>query len=187
MVRTMVILAGCLGLSRSEIIGLRWADFDWAAETLTVQRGVVHNHVGNTKTQARKKPIPLAAELILVLQQWRSVTPYRSDADWLFASPLMEGKQPVWPDSLLKRIVKPAVKAAGLTKRIGWHTFRHSYSTLLRANGTDIKVQQELLRHSNVQTTLQVYTQAISEQKRAGHKQVVAQLLSGELQQTALA
>ena len=41
---------------------------------------------------------------------------------------------------------------------------RHSYSTLLRANGTDIKVQQELLRHSNVQTTLQIYTQAVSEQ-----------------------
>jgi site-specific recombinase XerD len=67
---------------------------------------------------------------------------------------------------------------AGITKRIGWHTFRHSYSTLLRANGTDVKVQSELLRHSKIGTTLNLYTQAISEQKRAAHGQVVEQLLA---------
>ena len=39
-------------------------------------------------------------------------------------------------------------------------------------------MQQELLRHSNVQTTLQVYTQAVSEQKRAANAVVVGQLLS---------
>jgi len=52
------------------------------------------------------------------------------------------------------------------------------WSATRRANGTDIKVQQELLRHSNVQTTLQVYTQAVSEQKRAANAVVVGQLLS---------
>jgi site-specific recombinase XerD len=74
--------------------------------------------------------------------------------------------------------VKPAVKRAGITKTVGWHTFRHSYSTLLRANGTDVKVQSELLRHSNIGTTLNLYTQAVSEQKRAAHGQVVEQLLA---------
>jgi integrase len=49
---------------------------------------------------------------------------------------------------------------------------------LLRANHTDVKVQQELLRHSNIATTMNVYTQAVSEQKRAAHGQVVEQLLS---------
>jgi site-specific recombinase XerD len=42
--------------------------------------------------------------------------------------------------------------------------FRHSYGTLLRADGTDVKVQSELLRHSNIGTTLNLYTQAVSEQ-----------------------
>lgn len=74
--------------------------------------------------------------------------------------------------------MKPAVKRAGITKTVGWHTFRHSYSTLLRANGTDVKVQSELLRHSNIGTTLNLYTQAVSEQKRAAHGQVVEQLLA---------
>lgn len=176
-VRTMVVLAGCLGLSRSEFTGLKWADFDWSEGTLTIVRGVVHNHVGKTKTQARQKPMPLANELVKVLSEWRSKTPYRADSDWLFASEMKDGKEPYWPDHLLKRFVKPAAIRAKITKRVGWHTLRHTYSTLLRANGTDIKVQQELLRHSNVQTTLQVYTQAVSEQKRAANALVVGQLL----------
>ena len=65
---------------------------------------------------------------------------------------------------------------AGIGK-IGWHTFRHSYSTMLRAAGTDIKVQQELLRYSTIQSTMNIYTQAVSEQKRAANGVVVGMLL----------
>ena len=71
--RTMVILAGCLGLGRSEIVGLKWADIDWGEAVLSVQRGVVHCHVGNPKTLARRKPIPLAPELLTVLREHRDV------------------------------------------------------------------------------------------------------------------
>jgi hypothetical protein len=42
--------------------------------------------------------------------------------------------------------------------------------------GADIKVQQELLRHSTVQSTMNVYTQAVSEQKRLANSAVVALL-----------
>ena len=77
---------------------------------------------------------------------------------------------------ILRRYIKPAAVRAGLGK-IGWHTFRHSYSTLLRSMGADIKVQQELLRHSTVQSTMNVYTQAVSEQKRIANSAVVGLLL----------
>jgi integrase len=176
--RTMVILAGCLGLARSEVVGLKWADINWNAAVLSVQRGVVHCHVGNPKTLARRKPIPLAPELLTVLREHRERTAYPADSDWVFASPYKHGAEPYWPDSALQDFVKPAVTRAGITKRVGWHTFRHSYSTLLRANGTDVKVQSELLRHSNIGTTLNLYTQAVSDQKRAAHGQVVGQLLA---------
>ena len=76
---------------------------------------------------------------------------------------------------ILRRHISPAAVRAGLG-RIGWHTFRHSYSTLLRGLGADIKVQQELLRHSTVQSTMNVYTQAISEQKRIANSAVVGLL-----------
>jgi len=84
--RVMVILAGCLGLSRSELTGLQWSNFDWEGATLTIRRGMVNNHVGNPKTQARRKPVPLAPELIRILKEWRLLSPYASDSDWVFAS-----------------------------------------------------------------------------------------------------
>jgi len=69
------------------------------------------------------------------LLRWRRQSPYPMGTDWVFASPSMEGKQPFWPDNLMKRYVKPVARKAGITKNIGWHTFRHSFGTLLKANG----------------------------------------------------
>jgi len=66
----------------------------------------------------------------------------------------------------------------GISKRIGWHTFRHSYSTLLRATGADIKLMQELLRHASARVTLDTYTQAITEQKHNAQSAVVKLLVA---------
>jgi integrase len=175
--RMMVILAGCLDLARSEFIGLKWGDFNWQDSTLAVQRGVVNCHVGNTKTLARRKPIPIDEKLLAIVRAFRQSRAYRVDSDWVFASPASDGTSPYWPDSALDNFVKPAATTAGVTKQFGWHSFRHMYSTRLRANGTDIKVQQELLRHANPDITLAVYTQAVSDAKRAAHAQVVRELL----------
>ena len=53
----------------------------------------------------------------------------------------------------------------------------YTYSSILRSVGTDIKVQQELLRHANIQTTMNIYTQAVSDQKRAANSKVVQMVL----------
>jgi site-specific recombinase XerD len=55
-----------------------------------------------------------------------------------------------------------------------WHTFRHTYSTLLWAVGADLKVMQELLRHSTIRVTLDTYTQAVTAAKRTAHTAVVS-------------
>jgi hypothetical protein len=86
--------------------------------------------------------------------------------------------QAAQPDSLLKRSIRSALKRAGIVgKQIGWHNFRHSLATNLRAMGVDIEVAQELLRHANSRTTLDVYTRAVSQQKRDASAQVVEMLL----------
>jgi integrase len=95
----------------------------------------------------------------------------------VFASPWTKGKQPLWPDSLLKRWIKPAAKRVGIRKKVGWHTFRHTYSTLLRANGEDIKVVQELLRHANSKITMDLYTQSLSPTKREAQGRVASSIL----------
>ena len=63
-------------------------------------------------------------------------------------------------------------------KHIGWHTFRHSFATLLTANGEDVKVVQESLRHANSRITLDVYTQGLMPTKRQAQGRVVKSLLA---------
>ena len=60
-----------------------------------------------------------------------------------------------------------------VTKRIGWHTLRHTYATLLKANEADVKVVQELLRHANSKTTLDLYAQALTPTKREAQGKVI--------------
>ena len=50
---------------------------------------------------------------------------------------------------LLTRTIRPAAIRVGIQKRIGWQTFRHTYSTLSVSNGENVKVIQELMRHAS--------------------------------------
>jgi integrase len=105
-------------------------------------------------------------------------SPYPMDSDYVFASPTMKGNQPHWPDNLVKRYIKPVARKAGINKNIGWHTFRHPFGTLLKANGVDVETVQELLRHANSRITLDVYTQALNSNKRATQSKVVRMMVS---------
>jgi integrase len=74
-------------------------------------------------------------------------------------------------------ISKPALKAAEIPGNVGWHTLRHRFGTLMKANGEDIKTIQELLRHSNYKVTADTYTQAITPTKRAAQTKLVKMIL----------
>jgi site-specific recombinase XerD len=73
----------------------------------------------------------------------------------------------------MRNQIRPAAVKLGITERIGWHTFRHTFSSLLRATGADIKVMQELLRHASSRVTLDTYTQAVTTQKRKAQSEVI--------------
>jgi len=88
---------------------------------------------------------------------------YTKPDDWVWASPHKKGIQPYWLTTLMRYFIHPAAKAVGIEKCIGWHTFRH---TLIKSLGVDAKVVQELLRHASFKTTMDSYTQALSEPKR---------------------
>ena len=54
---------------------------------------------------------------------------------------------------------------------------RHTYATLLKGNGEDVKVVQEIMRHANISVTLNIYAQAITQSKRDAQSRVVSLLL----------
>jgi integrase len=140
---------------------------------ISVTQSIVFQVVGPCKTEASQKLLPLDSRLAAALKMWRDHTKYSQAGDWIFASPAARGQRPYWGQCLMRKIIRPAAAKVGITQHIGWHTFRHTYSSLLRANKTDIKVTQELLRHASSRVTLDTYTQAVTAQKRRAQSRVI--------------
>jgi integrase len=179
--RAAVTVALSTGLRCSELFALKWLDFDWEQMTVLVRRAIVSGVVGDVKTKYSQSGLPLDPALAEVIFAWKRTSTFRQDADWVFASPQKAGELPLRSSRMLVHQIKPAARAAELGEGIGWHTFRHTYSSMLRELGVDIKVQQELLRHADIRTTMNVYTQAVSEQKRTAHSSVVRLVLRAKV------
>ncbi|MGJ3248779.1 MAG: integron integrase [Elainellaceae cyanobacterium] len=64
-------------------------------------------------------------------------------------------------ESGIQKALKQAVRQVGLAKKVGCHTFRHSFATHLLENGYDIRTIQELLGHTDVKTTM-IYTHVLN-------------------------
>lgn len=172
--RTLVLLAASTGLRQSELFGLKWRDVDFERGELSVTRSIVFGVVGRCKTESSQKPVPLHPQLRDTLLTWRETCKFTGYEDWIFASRLHKGRRPYWGASILRKYVRPVAESHNIQKRIGWHTFRHTYSTLLRSVGAEFKVMQELMRHSTLRTTMDVYTQAVAPAKHAAQAAVLA-------------
>ena len=81
------------------------------------------------------------------------------------------------PDKLRANVLQPAAEKAEIGK-IGWHTLRQSFASALDAAGARMKVAQELMRHANIATTMDVYTGATERDKRDAAAQVAKSFLA---------
>jgi integrase len=171
-IRLAVLVAGVTGLRRSEVRGLKWRDIDFETHWIKPTQDVVRKHVTSLKTRASGEAIPIPEALSEAFRAWRKESLYPCDEDWVFASPAGAGRSPYWFDSALARRLRPAAKRAGITKKIGWHTFRRSLATLLTSKKETVKVVQELLRHADPRITMELYAQGEEQAKRAAQEHV---------------
>lgn len=168
------------------MLGLKWEDIDFLDKSMNVLRSFVDGAIGPCKTEISQQAVPLDEIAVEGLLAWRKICLFGFDEDWVFGSERAFGKLPVWPDSLRTKILQPAARRVGITKRVGWHTFRHTYSTLLKANGEDVKVVQELMRHANITTTMNIYTRALTPAKRQAQSKAVDVLFNRTPQQVVV-
>jgi integrase len=178
--RTAVFLALATGLRVSELLALQWQDIDFSNNTLTPVRGIVDNHVGGLKRAASAASVPASKDVTDALSVWREQTLYKEPTDWVFPSPKMGGKQPYWQDSLMRKIIWPTAKRAGISKRIGWHTFRRSLATLLVGENAPVKLTHEMMRHANARITLELYAQSTMPAKQELQAQLVSKKSGGD-------
>jgi integrase len=182
--QTLVLLAVTTGLRRSELFALKWRDVDFQAKQIHVTRSIVQNVIGVCRTETSQKPVPAHDDLIKALREWHRQTPYQSSESWVFASPVNQDRWPFLAQEIMRHHIIPVARKLGITKRIGWHTFRHTYSTLLRSTGAELKIMQELLRHSTIRVTLDTHTQAVTTEKRNAQEAVVSLLFREKSQET---
>jgi integrase len=110
----------------------------------------------------------MLAELLVA---WRA----QPHSPWLFANPITE--MPYMSPSLQQRWIRPAGEAIGI-EGLGFHSLRHSYRSWLDATGAAPGVTKDLMRHSAIPTTFNVYGKALSPEKRDANNRVVELLLA---------
>jgi integrase len=174
--RTIALIGVCFGLRMSECLALKWSDVDWLSGKLSIERGIVRQRVDDVKTVYSERDMSIDAEMIGVLKAWRQSTQFASQDDWMFASPVKLGRQP-WSYDQVWRSFLRAAESAGIGK-VGTHTMRHTYRSWLDAVGTPIAVQQKLMRHSDIRTTMNTYGDVVTDEMSQAHSKVVRMALS---------
>jgi integrase len=164
----MVMTVAACGLRLSEMLGLQWDDIDWEKKVITIKRSAYRGTVDEAKTKASHAEVPLPDELAALLISWKERVEQKQDKSqkesvWVFANP--STGLPYQGPSIQQRWLRPAGEKIGMVG-VGFHTFRHSHKTWLDSLGTPMGVMKDLLRHSNISVTMNVYGRTLSPEKR---------------------
>ena len=168
------------GMRKGEALALKWSDIDFENETIRINKTLslgTHNSlvIGTPKTKASNRTIQVDEQTIYYLQEWRKRQRKElfklgfnalTDDQLLFSNGNNELMRP-W---LVQYWNKTIAKDAGL-KHITVHGFRHTHASLLFEAGTPMQDVKERLGHSDITTTMNVYTHVTkSEKKKTAEK-----------------
>lgn len=170
---TLFRLLAYSGMRIGECLALTWHDLDYKNNTIAINKTLARTNNGikiqTPKTKASNRVISLDNETIQVLKMWQLEQRKQLLKVGINA---MDSKQLIFSNTKNEFIIIPTVRLAikQIAKKAGIHLitthgFRHTHATLLFASGLDIKQVQARLGHSNVQTTLNIYTHAIQDRQ----------------------
>lgn len=173
--RLLVETALFSGLRISELLGLIWADIDFAAGLIRVRAQLSRAHRGEparrvaTKTPASVREIPLLPQLAARLVADRRKNPFASPTNWVFAT---SRGTPHGVRNVAQRVLKKAADDAGLNEDEGpalrFHDLRHTFASHLIVDlGLDVAQVSRILGHASITITLDVYTHLFDDARHA--------------------
>ena len=175
---TIALVCVCFGLRISEALALKWGDVDWLNRKLSVERGIVRQHVDDVKTETSHKAITISQTMLEALKTWKQTTQFSAQRDWIFASPAQLGHLP-WAADSVNDAYNKAASAAGIG-HVSTHSMRHTYRSWLDAVGTPIAVQQKLMRHADIRTTMNTYGDVVTDEMAVACGKVAGLAINGK-------
>jgi len=165
--RTLVVITVSTGLRIGELLALRWKNVDFVHDAIHVRESVYEGQFGSPKTKNSRRDVPMSQPVRDAFLTQRAISKVAEAETLVFAC---RHGTPLNPKNLLRRVLQPACRDLALPA-VGWHSFRHTHATLLSEAGESLRTAQAILGHSDLKTTLNVYTHSIPEsQKRAVDK-----------------
>ena len=158
------------GLRRGELLGLRWRNIDLDNKVIRIEQGLVMTKgkmwvYQDPKTEQSKNEIPISDYVAGVLQtHWLEMV-FEGNAD--MDKPVFCTKKgtPIIPKNF-NRTYYALRKRAGISDDVNLHALRHTFATRLLEKGVQMKEIQELLRHTKMSTTADIYTEVSQGMKR---------------------
>jgi integrase len=152
--RLLIATAIFTGLRQSELLALRWENVDFDAGVVRVRTALDRNrrHVP-LKTGAARRDVVLVPSLGQELQDARNRADFSRDTDYIFTSSV--GTAMIWRN-VSPRGLAPAAEKASVGK-LRWHDLRHTFASIMIANGANVVFVSRQLGHHSPDTTLQVY------------------------------
>jgi integrase len=155
---TIALVSVCFGLRISEALALKWSDVDGLNGKLNIERGIVRQIVDDAKSEESRKQ-------------------FSAREDWIFASPVLLGRLP-WSYPWVLRVFGKAASNAGIA-HVSTHTMRHTHRSWLDAVGTANAVQQKLMRHADIRTTMNTYRDVVTDEMAVASGKVAELALNG--------
>lgn len=163
------------GLRREEVLGLRWSDIAASGDRLVINRAVSFPPGGNQPDPSMELKSKAAHRMIGIPQPLQAIlaaTPHMSE----YVVPTAQGK--IMTLSAFKKLWKNHVQSC-YPEHIHPHMLRHTYATTLYRAGIDLRTAQQLLGHSSIQMTAEIYTHLEAEDSVAATVRLDA-YLSGQ-------
>ena len=166
---TFILVTLFTGMRRSEVLGLEWSEINFEKGIIEVKKRLVTKigegavHEDKTKTNKSRRAIKISNQIVTLLKKHKKVQletrlqlrdEYNDKKNFVFAKP--DGTK-YYPGTINKRLNK-LLEKANLSQEYGIHTLRHTFATINLKNGVPAKIIQEMLGHSTIATTLDIYS-----------------------------